>query len=413
MNNFKQIFIFTISLFLFYQSSNSQWQTCGNYTGYVLPFAVKDSVLIAGTYGNGIYYTADGINWTYSTSGMTDLKILSLTLSGNYVFAGSESGGVYRSSDNGVNWTPVNNGLTSFEIHTLGSNAGKVYAGTNTGVYMTTNNGDNWTIVSTPSVGSIIYAVTAYDNKIIATSVYGVFITTNSGTNWSNITGDIVSNIYCLTTYNNTVFAGSSSQGVYKTTNDGLIWIHLNSGLPGGKAIRTIFCENEKIYAAVYNGGGIYYLPSAGSMWYPANEGLTQLTCFTVVSYKNYIYAGTLSGIFRRPKSEFVSVKKNDGQIPGEYRLFQNYPNPFNPKTKIKIDIPNNLSFPKSSAGNPLVKLSVYDILGKEITTLVNEAMKPGSYEVTFDATDLPGGIYFYKLTAGDFSETKKMLLIK
>ena len=408
MNNFKRIFIFTIFLCLFYQSSNPQWQTCGNYTGFVLPFAVKDSILIAGTYGSGIYYTADGINWTYTTSGMTDQKIISLTPGGNNVFAGSESGGVYRSSDNGANWTPVNNGLTSFEIHTICSIAGNVYAGTNTGVYMTTNNGDNWTIVSTPSVGSIIYSVTAYDNKIIATSVNGVFITTNGGANWSNITNGIVSYIYCLTTYNNTVFAGSSSQGVYKTTNDGLNWIHLNSGLPGNKAVRTVFCENEKIYAAVYNGGGIYYLPSSGTMWYPANEGLTQLTCFTVTSYKNYIYAGTYSGIFKRLKSEFTSLRKINEQIPVKYKLFQNYPNPFNPSTKIKFQI-------KESG---FVTLKVYDVLGKEISVLVNEKLQAGTYEIPFSINQctnnqIPSGVYFYTLQADNFKSTNKMLLAK
>jgi photosystem II stability/assembly factor-like uncharacterized protein len=408
MKNIKRIFILSTLLFIFYRTSSSQWQFCGNYTGYVLPFAVKDSFLIAGTYGSGIYYTADGINWTYSTGGMTDLKIISLTLSGNYIFAGSESGGVYRSSDNGVNWTPVNNGLTSFEIHTICSVAGNVYAGTNTGVHMTTDNGNNWTIISTSPVGSIIYAVTAYNNRIIATSVNGVFITTNGGANWSNITNGIVSYIYCLTTDNNAVFAGSSSQGVYKTTNDGLNWIHLNSGLPGNKAVRTVFCENEKIYAAVYNGGGIYYLPSSGTMWYPANEGLTQLTCYTVTSYKNYIYAGTYSGIFKRPKSEFNSIRKINEQIPVKYKLFQNYPNPFNPVTKIRFDIKKSVA----SSQYPVVTLKVFDILGKEIETLVNETLQSGTYEVTFDGSN-PSGIYFYKLSSGEFTQTKKMILLK
>ena len=403
MNNLKQLLLFVILLLLLHQNANSQWQNCGNYTGYVLPFTIKDSVLIAGTYGSGVYYTNNGTNWDYSTNGMTDTKILSLTINGNYVFAGSEAGGVYRSSDIGVSWTPVNNGLTSFEIHTICANAGSVYAGTNTGVYMTSDNGANWTKISFPAVGNIIYAVTAYNNKIIATSAYGVFKTTDGGANWSNISSGIASSIYCLANFNNTVYAGSSNNGVYKTTNDGLNWTLLSSGLPGGKAIRTVFCENEKIYAAVYSSGGIYYLPTAGSTWIPANDGLTQLTCYTVIVYKNYVYAGTYSGIFKRPKSELSSIKEIDKQIPNEYRLYNNYPNPFNPRTVIRCQLP--------VVSNVILK--VYDIQGREVQTLVSERLQAGTYEVMFDGSMLNSGVYFYKLETENHISTKKMILIK
>ena len=90
-------------------------------------------------------------------------------------------------------------------------------------------------------------------------------------------------------------------------------------------------------------------------------------------------------------------------QIPTDYALYQNYPNPFNPSTTIYYSIPE-LS---------LVTLKVYDVLGSEITTLVNEEKLIGSYEVEFNATTLPSGIYFYKLQAGNFVETKKMVLMK
>jgi hypothetical protein len=91
------------------------------------------------------------------------------------------------------------------------------------------------------------------------------------------------------------------------------------------------------------------------------------------------------------------------GTIPAEYFIAQNYPNPFNPTTKIKFGLPKN--------GN--VKLTVYDILGREITVLANEYKPAGTYEVDFDGTNLPSGLYFYKLEAGGFTLTKKMLLIK
>ncbi|MFH2033009.1 MAG: T9SS type A sorting domain-containing protein, partial [Bacteroidota bacterium] len=86
-----------------------------------------------------------------------------------------------------------------------------------------------------------------------------------------------------------------------------------------------------------------------------------------------------------------------------DYQLFQNYPNPFNPKTVIKFQVPSSM----------FVKLHVYDILGREAKTLVNEYKSSGIYEVSFDASSLASGLYFYKLTAGNFSQTKKMLLLK
>ncbi len=90
-------------------------------------------------------------------------------------------------------------------------------------------------------------------------------------------------------------------------------------------------------------------------------------------------------------------------EIPNVFKLYNNYPNPFNPSTKIKFDIPSNQS----------VKLRVYDLLGREVTTLVNESLKPGKYEISFDAAKYSSGVYFYKLEANDFTDIKKMILIK
>ena len=86
------------------------------------------------------------------------------------------------------------------------------------------------------------------------------------------------------------------------------------------------------------------------------------------------------------------------------FHFSQNYPNPFNPSTKIKYALPSNVKREMSN----IVQLKVFDILGKEVTTLVNEIKQPGIYEVTFDASALASGIYYYRLKAGDFTETKK-----
>ena len=97
------------------------------------------------------------------------------------------------------------------------------------------------------------------------------------------------------------------------------------------------------------------------------------------------------------------SVDEEQTSVPDAYSISQNYPNPFNPITTIKYQIPE-LSF---------VTLKVYDVLGNEITTLLNEEKPVGSYQIEFDATILSSGVYFYKLQAGNFVKTKKMILLK
>lgn len=125
-----------------------------------------------------------------------------------------------------------------------------------------------------------------------------------------------------------------------------------------------------------------------------------------------------------------ISVEDESIEKPiANYLLTQNYPNPFNPSTTIKYSIPfvepayrqgrRKSSFAQSSnqsqSGDWLynITLKVYDILGREVTTLVNKQQQPGNYEVVFDANNLPSGTYFYRLQSGSFTETKKMMVVK
>ena len=102
--------------------------------------------------------------------------------------------------------------------------------------------------------------------------------------------------------------------------------------------------------------------------------------------------------------SNYTGIEENLlKQVPREYNLFQNYPNPFNPATKIGFRIPDF----------EFVSLKIYDILGGEVSTLVNEEKPAGSYEVEFNAANLSSGAYFYKIRAGSFVQTKKMILLR
>ncbi|MDP2365502.1 MAG: T9SS type A sorting domain-containing protein, partial [Ignavibacteria bacterium] len=102
-------------------------------------------------------------------------------------------------------------------------------------------------------------------------------------------------------------------------------------------------------------------------------------------------------------KRRGINLESSTAQIPTKFELYQNYPNPFNPTTTIKFDLPKD----------GLVKLEIFDILGRKITTLVNEQRTAGSYEQVFDASSLASGVYVYKLQAGDFINSKKMILVK
>jgi hypothetical protein len=97
------------------------------------------------------------------------------------------------------------------------------------------------------------------------------------------------------------------------------------------------------------------------------------------------------------------SIRQIGSEIPLVYNLFQNYPNPFNPSTTIKYDIVNQ----------GIVRISIYDVLGKEVNTLVNSQHSPGKYEVVMNVDNLSSGIYYYKITAGNFNAVKKMIIIK
>ncbi|MFZ4591250.1 MAG: T9SS type A sorting domain-containing protein [Ignavibacteria bacterium] len=121
-----------------------------------------------------------------------------------------------------------------------------------------------------------------------------------------------------------------------------------------------------------------------------------------------------LTFTFSIPPVKIVNI---NNQIPDNFNLFQNSPNPFNPATKIKFSVPQvrrlfGGSSPRGIGGDPVL-LKIYDVTGREIQTLVNESLQPGTYEITFDGSNYPSGVYFYKLSVGDYSETKRLTLLK
>jgi hypothetical protein len=131
----------------------------------------------------------------------------------------------------------------------------------------------------------------------------------------------------------------------------------------------------------------------------------------------NFIDVFTDQGNMQAPNSilfrpvQTTNVENETGSLPDKIELYQNYPNPFNPTTEIKFSLPSVIA--SETKQSQLVALTVYNLLGKEIATLLDEELTAGEHEVKFDATELPSGIYFYQLKAGDYIETKKMICLK
>ena len=150
--------------------------------------------------------------------------------------------------------------------------------------------------------------------------------------------------------------------------------------------------------------GGVFLSTDNGTSWTAVNAGLTDTVVISLAVSGTDLFAGTAwEGVWRRPLSEMVSVKLASSELPTEFSLEQNYPNPFNPSTTIRYELPHASR----------VSLKVYNTLGQEVATLVNETKPAGVYTVQFDAGSLASGVYFYRLQAGDFVEAKKLVLLR
>jgi hypothetical protein len=149
--------------------------------------------------------------------------------------------------------------------------------------------------------------------------------------------------------------------------------------------------------------GTILRTTNGGTNWISQTSGTTQHLNDVIFIDANTGTAVGWPGIILRTTNGGVFVNQIGNEIPDGFSLYQNYPNPFNPKTKIKFQLS------KLSDAN----LIVYDILGREVATLVNKKLKAGTYEVEFEGTTQPSGVYFYTLISVSFKETKKMLMIK
>jgi len=431
---------------------------------------VNQNNMYIGGIDSGVYKTTNsGTNWFAVNGGLTYTKVNCMAISKsspNILYVGTDSmgganSGIYKTTNGGTNWTLTMNGITGEKsiqwilIHPTNPNIAycaifNALAASTVGVFKTTDGGANWLPSSTgmtnknilcmamnPLNPNVLYA----GSSLIMPGSTGpttVYRSNDAGASWIPIVNGIPQTatdnnpFRCLsisTSDTSVVLAGlfmnaaALTGGMYVTTNGGQLWNARNTGIPAtaGTLIRCCLIKpgsSTEMYAgldrATATDIGIKRTTDAGLTWTDFSGGSVLNTySFRTFAFKtapgmNTLYAGESSTALLIGRGLFeyswtvTGVSGNEG-IPKDYKLSQNYPNPFNPVTRISYQLPQ--------AGN--VKLTVFDFLGREVVTLVNEYKQAGYYDANFNASSLSSGTYFYRIEANNFITTKKMMVIK
>jgi stress response protein SCP2 len=322
-----------------------------------------------------------GENWVNKSKGITQANSYSITMNKNGIMFVSLffNQGIYKSTNKGESWTVCNTtGLTSYNTRDLIVNSsGHIFVAANgEGIFRSTDDGASWT--------EIINGITKYGCEHLAINSKGhllcngdqrIFVSTDNGDSWvrymyggatSSFRGMIINSL-------DYVYIAMAGGGVISTTDNGTTWNELNSGIDESNLDMTCLAidQDERIYTAGH------------------------------FNYFVYIGQKTISGI------------ENDSRnLPSGFVLSQNYPNPFNPETIISYQIPVSL-IPSQGGASVHVILRVYDMLGREVSTLVNCEQNAGNYNVNFNAAGLSSGLYIYRLQAGTNVLSRKMQLIR
>jgi len=377
-------------------------------------------------------------------------------LSDNRIFVGTESDGLFYSPDNGATWITI-----TFPYKKTGmvykTNSGDLYVDASfNGLYRSKNETGNWELVGFQDVeidrmfehanGNLLFHISAYNNAVYS-SVYTFYLSKDNGLSWKSLPSqNSFSKSLGLGVAihpNKTIYIGTY-QGLYKSS-DGESWSYCEPGTVYATVVRSngliYFTTSNEIRITMDNGTALGIVPItqtpfvATKIFKDQQENLFAETSDYTSSYlyKNtngtttWNLLGELSGVNNHAYVKQIQmnsfgdifyvdngalfkinrtvtdVAKDSYSQPTEFHLFQNYPNPFNPFTTISYSLPHN-SF---------VTLKMYNIVGQEIKTLVNEEKFSGTYSVGFDGSDISSGMYLYTLQAGYFSQSKKLLLLK
>lgn len=373
--------------------------------------------------------------------------------------------GLYRGNNKEPGWIPKSDSLKDFSIASNFGVAlnGDIYLGSHQGVCRSSNQGDTWNLVTDSSIYGHI-AINQYTSEIYRYYfAYGAemltYYSTDSGVTWikipdrawgvtsiddmyfapsgekyiqtfnehglqrsglfqfSDLGYNYTTLLYSTDSYQPILSGfGFTSQyyfvtrggsgiysGIYRSPRNVLTWSNINYGLTDLNI--TSFAINSWGYLYAGTGSqGVFCSKDTGNSWFQINNGLTDSSIESLyITKDDYIIAGTSSGnIFMTNQPTSIRPDGNN-YSPVQYDLKQNYPNPFNPETNISFSI----------ATKSFTKLIIYDIMGKEIITLISEELPAGTYSRQWLAKGIPSGVYFYQLQSGAFSQTKKLILMK
>jgi photosystem II stability/assembly factor-like uncharacterized protein len=414
---------------------------------YVVNAATIWVAASASTVTNVYLSTNAGTNWILRNGGIEAAKDMYgiFAFDATTALVGSVDGDIYKTTNGGNNWTKVLDLTNSFTdgIYMFNTNYGIYYADptAQTGqpyqLRVTTNGGNNWTLVPNSPVSSTEFGViNAWDwtdsshvwigsaNTTASSTFAKVYRTTTGffGT-WlsTSVTGTGGTNgcYYQAVAFANNLngMVGSSGSNIKKTTDGGATYTTVTapSALTGTFAVITMNSLKDASNTIRMSTQGdttrMFRTTNFGTTW--IREGLPSQATATgeQVQHIQFINAtvgfavlGGSSGNGGLLKYNGPDgINSNTGIIPSEFKLEQNFPNPFNPATTIRF------SLPKSG----FVTLKIYDALGKEVETLVSENMSAGIQEVSYDASRLNSGVYFYRIYTNGFTDTKKMVLVK
>ncbi|MHB8579983.1 MAG: T9SS type A sorting domain-containing protein [Ignavibacteriaceae bacterium] len=395
------------------------WEkTNGPHSYHIYSLAVgANNILYAGTSSGGVYSTTDeGNTWTSISSAFQSFDVRSLCFnpSGEF-FAGTFGGGVYKSIDGGTNWSAINGSgssqLTDLNVYAVAALENNVIlAGTNgDGIFTSTDDGSTWNQTLVTSNGLVVNTFMSDKNGNIYAGTNGtnsgsngVDLSADNGSSWTS-TGLANINVVSLTLgLYNKLFAGSGyGEGIFSSSDQGKTWV--SPVLNSNNILALTMNQSGTLFAGT-EANGVYASIDNGANWIQVNNNLTDPDILSLaVNNSGVLFAGTdQDGVFRAGSAP-TAVKNIHSNLPTSYTLSQNYPNPFNPTTMINYQL----------SRNSYVTLKVYDLLGREVATLVNKQQSAGSYSVTFAAGNLASGIYFYQLIAGGFNQVKKLVLLK
>ena len=284
------------------------------------------------------------------------------------------------------------------------------------GVYKSTNNGANFSLVAAYNNSSINQPcdlIVMWDSSNVmymGDDGADIWKSTNSALTWTMVKPGSSSEVpsMCNTVFDRSICYATTfgSSQVFKTTNYGDAWNITSNNSSSGWG--SDMCHEDPTVVLTGNyGSQSYFSTNGGATFFNVNSGLGGAGAGIMVPERGILLNMQTSSLYKMNilYSVLTSVNENTVSlnVPDRFELSQNYPNPFNPTTNIKFSIPNSGK----------ISLKVYDRLGKEVADLADGFRNAGTYEISFDASDLTSGVYFYKLAVNDIVNTKKMTLIK